>query len=150
MSERTFDLTIPVTRPMWTLWRILGVLQICNGLFFIVRGNHVLGGLSVAVGILLLVPFRLVLLPLNRYTVRLGDESLEIRRGLFGRRVIPWSSITKVKVALMSVEFEVNSGKSAKINFGEMGYTENQTLKPEISSEVKSFAERKGIEVVQG
>ena len=149
MSDRTFDLTIPVTRPMWLLWRMLGVIQVCNGLLAIAREDHVLGGLSVVVGILLLLPLRLVLLPLNRYIVRLGDESVEIRRGFFGRRVIPWSSISKVKVGLMSVEFEVNGGKSATINFGAMGYTENQTLKPEIKSEVRSFVEEKGIEVVQ-
>ena len=147
MSERTFDLTVPVTRPLRVLWRTLGVIQVVSGLLHLSRGDHLLGGLSVVVGVLLVMPVRFFLRPLKRYIILLGDEHIQIKRGLFKNRTILWSSISEVRVALMSVEFHVTGATAERINFGEMGYRENQTVKPEVLSAVRSFVEAKGINV---
>ena len=146
MKERTFDLTVPVTRQFRMIWWIMGILQIFNGLMSVIREEGLLASLQLAFGLFILAAC--FFMPrINKYIIAFCDEDLEISRGIFKHRKIPWALISEIHIKLMSVEFRVNEGKHEKINFGEMGYRENQTIKPPIISELKTFAEAKGISV---
>ena len=146
MKERTFDLTVPVTRQFRMIWWIMGILQIFNGLLSVIREEGLLASLQLAFGLFILAAC--FFMPrINKYIIAFCDEDLEISRGIFKHRKIPWALISEIHIKLMSVEFRVNEGKHEKINFGEMGYRENQTIKPPIISELKTFAEAKGISV---
>ncbi len=147
MEERTYDLTVPVTRQLRVLWRILGVIQIPNGLMHIIRGDVILGIVIVAVGLMLLMPFRFFMQRLNRYLIVLRDEHLEIKRGIYKPRRVPWSSISEIRIELMSVGFHVDDARGEKISFSDMGYSDNQTVKPQIISDLRSLAEAKGISI---
>ena len=144
MEDRTFDLTIPVTRQFRTLWTIMGVIWIINGLLSISRGDGLIASLQLALGLLIL-PSSFLMQRFNKYIIALNNEGLEISRGIFKHRKIPWVSMSEIHIKLMILEFQVNQGKSEQINFGEMDYSANQTIKPQIISEVRAFAEAKGI-----
>ena len=146
MNERTFDLTVPVGRQHRMLWGALGVVQIINGLLQLSLGEDLLGSLQLAFGLLIL-PSSFLMQRSSQYIIAFRDENLEIRRGIFKHRKIPWALISEIRIGLMTVECQVNNGRSEKINFGEMGYVENQTIKPQIISELRAFAEAKGISV---
>ena len=86
----------------------------------------------------------------NRYIVMLSDASLEIVIGLFRHRKIQWTSMSKINLELMRLEFGLENGKNVKIDFSAMSYNDNQTVKPQIIEAVTAFAEAKGIPVQDG
>lgn len=145
MDERTFDLTIPVTRPFLGIQTAGGVVFFILGLLNL-ESNTVLGAIQSAGGLMLLI-FVSLAQRINRFTVAFNDGNLEIVRGLFRHRNIPWGSINQINIQLMKLEFLLESGKRVKIDFTSMSYNDNQTVKPEIIAATTAFAEAKGIDV---
>ena len=145
MEERTFDLTQPASRPVQVLWIVMGLCWIMSGLFSL-RGDHLVGGLQLAFGLFAL-PAGFLMHRFHRYAIEFNDENLEIRTGLFRHRKIPWEAVSEIHVRFMRVEFQVAEGKIEEINFGSMSYSANQVIKPRIISQLKAFAEARGIPV---
>ena len=107
MKERTFDLTVPVTRQFRMIWWIMGILQIFNGLMSVIREEGLLASLQLAFGLFILAAC--FFMPrINKYIIAFCDEDLEISRGIFKHRKIPWALISEIHIKLMSVEFRVN------------------------------------------
>ena len=148
MEERTFDLTVPVTRPFRVIWTIAGVGWIICG-FVNVVGNTILGAVQIVLGLGFL-GFSGPLQRLNRYIVTFSDARLEIERGLFKHWRIPWTSVSEIHIELMKLGFKLDNGKSVKIDFAALSYNDNQTIKPEIVATATAFAEAKGIPVQDG
>lgn len=145
MEERTFDLTIPVTRLFRIFWITYGVMFVILG-FLNMSDKPFLGALQLALGLIAL-PFMGLLNRINKYIIAFKDGNLEIDKGLFIRRRISWSSISEIRIQLMKLEFGLDSGKSVKIDFTAMSYNDNRMIKPEIIAAANAFAEAKGIEV---
>ncbi len=148
MEERTFDLTVPVTRPFRGIWTGLGVIWIVIG-FLNLEDNTTLGAIQLAFGLLVL-PLVGLAQRLNRYIIAFKDGNLEIDKGLFIRRRIPWTLISEIHIELMRVQFRLDSGKTVKIDFTALSYNDNQIIKPQIIDAVTAFAEAKGIPVQDG
>jgi len=148
MEERTFDLTVPVTRAFRGIWTGLGVIWIVIG-FLNLEDNTILGAIQLALGLLVL-PFVGLAQRLNRYIIAFKDGNLEINIGLFIRRRIPWTSISQIRIELMRLEFVVDTGKRRKIDFTALSYNDNQTIKPRIIDAATEFAKAKGIPVQDG
>lgn len=148
MEERTFDLTVPVTRPFRGIWTGLGVIWIVIG-FLNLEDNTTLGSIQLAFGLLVL-PLVGLAQRLNRYIIAFNDGNLDIERGLFIHRTIPWTSISEIHIELMRVQFRLDSGKTVKIDFTALSYNDNQIIKPQIIDAVTAFAEVKGIPVQDG
>ncbi len=144
MEERTFDLTIPVTRGFRVTQTAMGVIFFILGLLNL-ESNTVLGAIQSAGGLMILI-FVSLAQRINSYIITFKKENLEIDKGLFIRRRIPWSSISEIHIQLMKLEFRLDSGKSEKIDFTAMSYNDNQLIKPQIIDVVTGFAEAKGIE----
>ncbi len=145
MEERTFDLTVPVTRPFRVLWTSLGVIWIILGLMYL-QENTLLGAVQLGAGLIVLSGAGL-LHRLNRHIIAFNDANLEIERGLFRHRRIPWTSVSEIHIELMKVVFKLDNGKSVKIDFTALSYSDNQTIKPEMIATATAFAEAKGITV---
>ena len=148
MEERTFDLTVPVTRLFRVIWIVIGVGWIICG-FVNIGGNAFLGAVQLVLGLGFLF-FSFHLHRLNRYIISFYDAHLEIEKGLFRRRRIPWTSVSEIHIQLMKVEMRLASGKSLAIDFSNMSFSDNQTFKPRIIDAVTAFAEAKGIPVQDG
>ena len=145
MEERTFYLTVPVTRPFRVLWTSLGVIWIILGLMYL-QENTLLGAVQLGAGLIVLSGAGL-LHRLNRHIIAFNDANLEIERGLFRHRRIPWTSVSEIHIELMKVVFNLDNGKSVKIDFTALSYSDNQTIKPEMIATATAFAEAKGITV---
>ena len=145
MEERTFDLTVPVTRPLRVIWTSLGVIWIILGLMYL-QENTLLGAVQLGAGLIVLSGAGL-LHRLNRHIIAFNDANLEIDKGLIGHRKIPWSAISEIHIQLMKLGFKLDNGKSVKIDFAALSYNDNQTVKPEIIATATAFAEAKGITV---
>lgn len=143
-----FDLTVPVTRPFRGIWTGLGVIWIVLG-FLNLEDNTILGAIQLAFGLLVL-PFVGLAQRLNRYIIAFKGGNLEIDKGLFIRRRIPWTSISEIHIELMKVQFRLDSGKTVKIDFTALSYNDNQIIKPQIIDAAIAFAEAKGIPVKDG
>ncbi len=145
MEERTFDLTVPVTRPFRVIWNIAGVGWIICG-FVNVFGNTILGAVQIVLGLGFL-GFSGPLQRLNRYIVTFSDARLEVEIGLFRHRRIPWTSVSEIHIQLMKLGFKLDNGKNVKIDFTALSYNDNQTIKPEMIATASAFAEDKRIDV---
>ena len=145
MEERTFDLTIPVTRLFRIMWGTCATILIFLGIANIVD-NPFLGALQLSFGLITL-PFMGLLHRINKYIITFSNASLEIERGLFNRRRVPWESISEIGIQLMKLEFVLAKGRNIKIDFTAMSYNDNQIIKPQIIDAAKAFAEAKGIPV---
>ena len=148
MEERTFDLTVPITRPFRVIWTGLGVIWIFLG-FVNLQENTILGVVQLVAGLIIL-PFIGLLHRLNRHIIAFNDTRLEIERGLFRHRRIPWTSVSEIHIELMKLGFKLDNGKGFKIDFTALSYNDNQTIKPQIVEAVTAFAEAKGIPVQDG
>ena len=145
MEARTFDLTVPVTRAFIGTQTAMGVIFFTLGLLNL-GSNTVLGAIQSAGGLAILI-FVSLAHRINKYIIAFKEENLEIVRGLFRHRSIPWGSVTEIRIQLMKLEFRLESGRSVKIDFTAMSYNDNQMIKPEIIAAANAFAEAKGIEV---
>ncbi|MDE3000528.1 MAG: hypothetical protein OXU79_15765 [Gemmatimonadota bacterium] len=148
MEERTFDLTVPVTRAFRGTQTALGVIFIILGLFNL-ENNTVLGAIQ-SLGGLLIVTLVCLAQRINKYIMVFKDENLQIEKGLFRRHIVPWTSITDIHIRLMNVELRLDSGKNTEINFSNISFNDNQIIKPQIIDAVTAFAEAKGIPIQDG
>ena len=145
MEERTFDLTVPVTRPFRVIWTIAGVGWIICGIVNVLE-NTILGTVQIVLGLGFL-GFSGSLQRLNRYIVTFSNTRLEIERGLFRHRRISWTSVSEMHIELMKLGFKLDNGKNVKIDFTALSYNDNQTIKPEMIATASAFAEDKRIDV---
>ena len=148
MDERTFDLTVPVTRLFRIIWVSYGVMLIVPGILNIID-NPFLGALQLVLGLITL-PFMGLIHRINKYIITVSDANLKIERSLFRRRRVPWESISEIDIQLMKLEFVLAKGRNIKIDFTALSYNDNQIIKPQIIEAVTAFAEAKGIPVQDG
>lgn len=143
VDEKTFDLSVPVTRWYRILMQMFGVLQMINGYFAIDRGDTFFGYTIAGFGAAITLSTSIVQRA-NRYWIRIGGEGIEITRGWRTRR-IEWDEVTGFTTRLMAVEMELKRGGQAEISFGELFYKDNQVVKPAILDRLKAVAEEKQI-----
>ena len=148
MEAQNFDLSVPVTRLFRALWITYGVILIILGVLNMTE-NSLLGALQLVLGLATL-PFMGLLHHFNKYIIALNDANLKIRIGLIRNKKIQWESIREIHIQLMKVEFRLDTGKNAEINFSNISYSDNQIIKPQIFDAVTAFAEAKGIPVQDG
>ena len=145
MEERTFDLSVPVTRAFLVIQTALGVILTVTGVLNL-ENNTVLGGVQLVAGLLVLTSVGLVQ-RMDKHIIVITDASLEIEKGLFRHHKIPWASIEEIHLEAKKAEFQLGNGKRVEINFGRMSYSDNQTVKPRIIDAATEFAKAKGIPV---
>lgn len=148
MEERTFDLTVPVTRAFRGTQIALGVIFITLGIVNL-ENDTVMGAIQ-SLGGLLIVSFVCLAQRMNKYIIAFEDANLQIEKGLFRHHVIPWTSITEIHIRLMKVEFSIERRKDIEIDFTALSYNDNQIIKPQIIDAVTVFAKAKGIPVQDG
>ena len=145
MEKRTFDLSEgPMNQHQRVLWGILGVFQFINGLFAVRRGDLFLGSLMIVLGVVF-VPASLLMRRFNLFTIALDDEFLAIKKGILVHHLISWASISEIRISLMRMEVITIHGKDVSVDFGQMSYLINQTVKPEIVTAIRDLADEKGI-----
>ena len=148
MEERTFDLTVPVTRGFLMIQAALGLIFTVMGVLNL-ENNTVLGGVQLVGGLLIVTSVGLVQ-RMDKHIIAFKDARLEIEKGLFRNHDIPWTSIEEIHLVARKAEFLLGNGKRVEINFGRMSYSDNQIIKPQIIEAVTAFAEAKGIPVQDG
>ena len=147
--NRVFDLTQHVSIQSSLLWAGAGALQLANGVLNIVGGEHmILGATMVCVGVLML-PGSLLRKRASRFVITFDHDSIRVQRGLFANHQIAWDSIAEISLSLMSAIIVTKSGRSRTLNFGELGYTANQMVKPQICAAIKEFGQEKGVSVTE-
>ena len=148
METRVFDFTIPINRQHRILFLVLALTQFLNGGLAIDRGELILGVPMVLFGLFVLIG-SLTMKESGKYVITFQDSSIQIEKGVFKNRVLPWETITGIQIALMSVEIRQQSNKRERINFSDFGYDVNQLVKPQFMSDLRAFAEAKGIAVTE-
>ena len=155
-EDRVFDLT---ARVGWTNRFVLGLLALvmaANGLMNLARWyNTDSGGTQLLVLGLVYLCLGVLVLPgsllFRRLKLVLGfsQEELLIQRGLFVRQRVPWDSLAGITLSLMNAEFVSREGPTRVIQFGMLGYADNQVVKPQILQTIRDFAQAKGIPVTE-
>lgn len=154
-DNQVFDLSARVGLPNRFVWGLLALVFTANGLVNLARWNHidsggtqllVLGLVYLCVAVLVL-PGSLLFRRLNKLVLAFSQEELLIRRGLFVRQRVPWDSLGGITLSLMTAEFVPREGSPKVIQFGMLGYAENQEVKPRILQAIRAFAAAKGIPV---
>ena len=139
------------------VWGLLALVFTANGLVNLARWNNidsggtqllVLGLVYLCVAVLVL-PGSLLFRRLNKLVLAFSQEELLIQRGLFVRQRVPWDSLAGITLSLMNAEFVPREGRSRLIQFGMLGYADNQEVKPRIMQTIRAFAEAKGIPVTE-
>ena len=149
MEDSKIDLTVQAPRQFRVLPVTLGVLHIIGGIFFLSGGNAYFGFLNLALGPMWLL-WGLFYSRINRHMIVIHEGRLEICRGLFRTRRIPWTSISEIRFESTRMEIRVSRGKSATVKLGEMSNSANQTIKHEFVSRLRRFAEANGVSTVGG
>ncbi len=156
-ENRVFDLT---ARVGWTnrfVWGLLGLVMTANGLLNLSRWNSsdsggtqllVVGVLSTCFGLLVL-PGSFLLRRMNKLVIAFLQEELRIQRGLFVRQRVPWQSVAGITLGRMAAEIATRGGKVRVIQFGMLGYADNQEIKPQVFQTLRAFAQAKGIPVTE-
>ncbi|MDA0745068.1 MAG: hypothetical protein O2954_01000 [bacterium] len=148
MTERTFDFTAPIRQKHRLLYILMGVVYSMNGLIYFEK-HRWLGILNLSLG--LFVFFCGTLLKKgNRYLVTFTEAAVEIRRGLFSHSVLPWKTLSEVRIKLMEIEFHRKDGKTETFSFSSLEYNDVQTYKPQILSEVQTRAKAHNIPITTG
>ena len=149
MDNRTIDLTVQAPPQLKVLLVTLGALHIIGGLLFINGGNDYFGFLNLALGPMWML-WGLFYSRINRHLIVIHKGRLEICRGLFRNRRIPWASISEIRFESARMEIRVNTGRSATVKFGAMSHRGNQTIKHEFVSKISRIAEVHGVSIVGG
>ncbi len=145
MQERTFNLSVPLSR-LFVVGCILGgVIEIAGSFFSIRSGDSIFGVAQLVFGLFLLL-FVSLTPRIHRYIITFDDSYLTLDKSLFKPRKIPWASISDVEIQLMKLEIALKKEKDVTWNFN-MSYTDNQFVKPQIISALTEFAGAKGIPI---
>ena len=149
MEDRKIDLTVQAPPQFRVLLVTLGALHIIGGLLFINGGNDYFGFLNLALGPMWML-WGLFYSRINRHMIVIHEGRLEICRGLFRNRRIPWASISEIRFESTQMEIRVDRGKGATVKFGAMSHRANQTIKHEFVSKISRIAEANGVSIVGG
>ena len=145
MKERTFNLSVPLSRIFIVGCILSGVIEIAGSFFSIKTGDGIFGIVQIAFGLFFLL-FVALTPRENRYVITFDDANLKIERSLSRERTIPWTSSTEIHIRLTKVELGLENGKNVTWNFN-MSYVDNQIVKPQIIAALTEFAEAKGTPV---
>lgn len=147
MADELFDLGVSLTRQNRTMFTLLGVLHVANGLLAIGREDQILGFSMLFLGAILLTA-NPITRRVNKYLIRINDEAIEITKGWKTSR-IKWEEVSEIALRLMSVQIKLKDGRQQEIPFGELPYKANQTLKPGILAQLKALAAEKQITLME-
>ena len=145
MKERTFNLSVPLSRLFIVGCIIGGAIEIAGSFFSIKSGDGIFGVAQLAFGLFLLL-FVGLTPRIHRHVITFDDSYLTLDKSLFKPRKIPWASISEVEIHLMKLEIALKKEKDVTWNFN-MSYTDNQIVKPQIIAALTEFAAAKGIPV---
>lgn len=148
MKSQIYDISGGVNRMFRVLMFLVGTTQMMNGVINLHRGDLIFGIIGLAWGLIFAVS-AFFIHHFDMYKITLQDECLKLRRSPFRERVLPWDDISAIRVKWLSLDIELKSGKIEKINFSDWSYEQNQTVKPIFLSDLKKYAQAKGIEIVE-
>lgn len=146
MNDRTIDLTVSIPPQFRVLLVTLGVVHVLGGALFLSAGNDFFGILNLVLGPSWL-SWGLFYDRINRHTIAIDDEQIEIVRGLFRRRRIPWSSISEIRFESSRMDIQVNRGKAATVNFREIGSGASRSIRDEMVTKLSPVAEANGVSI---
>ena len=147
MDDRTFDLTVSIPPQFRVLLVTLGVVHVIGGALFLSVGHGFFGILNLVLGPSWL-SWGLFYNRINRHAVAIYDGHIEIMRGLFRRRRIPWSSISEIRFESTRMDILVNGGEIATVNFREISAGESQLIRDEMVTRLSPVAEANGVPIV--
>ncbi len=147
MDDRTIDLTVSIPPQFRVLLVTLGVVHVIGGALFLSGGHGFFGILNLVLGPSWL-SWGLFYNRINRYAIAIDDEHIEIARGLFRRRRIPWSSISEIRFESTRMDILVNGEKIATVNFREISSGGSRLLRDEMVTRLSPVAEANGVSIV--
>ena len=148
MESQIYDVSGGVHRMFRVFIFLFGATTIMNGVMGLHRGDLIFGIIMSVCGLIFAVPAFFIHY-IDTYKITLQDECLKFKRSPFRERVLPWDDISIIRVKWLSLDIELKTGKIEKINFSDWGYEKNQTVKPIFLSDLKKYAQAKGIEIVE-
>ncbi len=146
MDDRTIDLTVSIPPQFRILLVTLGVVHVLGGALFLSGGNDFFGILNLVLGPSWL-SWGLFYDRINRHTIAIDDGHIEIVRGLFRRRRIPWSSISEIRFESWRMELKVTQGKPATVNFRETSSGASRLIRDEMVKKLSPVAEANGVSI---
>ncbi len=146
MNDRTIDLTVSIPPQFRVLLVTLGVVHVLGGALFLSAGNDFFGILNLVLGPSWL-SWGLFCDRINRHTIAIDDEQIEIVRGLFRRRRILWSSISEIRFESSRMDIQVNRGKAATVNFREISSCASRSIRDEMVTKLNPVAEANGVSI---
>ena len=145
MQERTFNLSVPLSRLFIVGCIIGGAIEIAGSFFSIKSGDGIFGVAQLAFGLFFLL-FVGLTPRIHRHVVTFDDSYLTLDKSLLRPRKIPWTSITEIHVLLMKAEFMLEKGGNVTWNCN-MSFVDKQIVKLQIIAALTEFAAAKGIPV---
>ena len=149
MESQSYDISGDDPRMLRVFIFLFGTTQMMNGVMNLHRGDLIFGIIGLAWGLIFAVS-AFFIHHFDMYKITLQDECLKLRRSLFRERVLPWDDISTIRIKWLSLDIELKTRKIEKINFSDWSYEKNQTVKPIFLSDLKKYAQTKGIEIVEG
>ncbi len=147
--DRVFDLTQHVSTHSRLLWAGAGAIQLANGALNLAGGEHMILGVSMVCLGAFMLPGSLLMKRASRFVITFDENFIRIQRGLLDNHEIAWDSIVEISLSLMSAIIVTKNGRSRTLHFGELGYTANQMVKPQICASIREFAEARGVSVTE-
>ena len=146
MDDRRIDLTVSIPPQFRVLLVTLGVVHVLGGALFLSAGNGFFGVLNLVLGPSWL-SWGLFYERINRHTIAIDDGHIEIVRGLFRRRRIPWTTISEIRFESSSMNIQVARGKPSTVNFREMSSGASRLIRGELVSKLTPLAETNGVSI---
>lgn len=146
MDKSTIDLTVPIPPQFRVLLVTLGVVHVLGGALFLSGGSEFFGILNLVLGPSWL-SWGLFYNRINRHAVAIDDGHVEIVRGLFRRRRIPWASISEIRFESTRMEIHANGRNAAAVNFRETSSGAGRLIKHEMVSKLRPVAEARGVSI---
>ncbi len=146
MDDRTIDLTVSIPPQYRVLLVTLGVVHVLGGALFLSAGNGFFGVLNLVLGPSWL-SWGLFYERINRHTIAIDAGHIEIVRGLFRRRRIHWSSISKIRFESTRMEIQASRGKGAMVNFREISSGASRLIRDEMVTKLSPVAEANGVSI---
>ncbi|MDE2889217.1 MAG: PH domain-containing protein [Gemmatimonadota bacterium] len=146
MNDRTIDLTVSIPPQFRVLLVTLGVIHVLGGALFLSGGSDFFGILNLVLGPSWL-SWGLFYERINRHAIAIDDGQIEIVRGLFRRRRIPWPSIAGIRFESTRMDIQVTRGKAATVNFREISPGANRLIRDEMITKLSPVAEANGVSI---